>query len=126
MLKEMTKVRQVPGEQRRRWFSSQALDLIVWFDAAGAISGFQLCYDRLNDEKVLNWKIPDHYSHMAVDDGEGRAGRHKASPILVPGGDFRPEVAEAFRKEAAELPFEIVNLVLAKIVAYRPPEKRRA
>jgi hypothetical protein len=119
MLQEMTKVRQIPGEQRRRWFSSPAFDLIVWFDAADAIVGFQLCYDRLNDEKVLNWKTPDEYSHMAVDDGEGRAGRHKASPILVPGAAFKPgPLSEEFRREAAGIPFEIAGLVLKKISDY--------
>ncbi|MFI5345159.1 MAG: hypothetical protein ACHQ51_02180 [Elusimicrobiota bacterium] len=125
MLKEMTKVSQVPGEPRRRWFSSAAFDLIVWFDAADAIGGFQLCYDREKDEKVLTWKAPDEYSHMAVDDGEGRAGRHKASPILVPGKAFKPgDLAEKFRREAAEVPFGIANLVIAKIAGYRPPESR--
>ena len=121
MLREMTKVSQVPGEPRRRWFSSNAFDLIVWLDGAGGIGGFQLCYDRERDEKVLTWKAPDGYSHMAVDDGEGRAGRHKASPILVPGKAFQPgALEENFRKEAAELPHEIVELVLQKIAAYRP------
>jgi hypothetical protein len=124
MLCEMTKVRQVPGELRRRWFSSAAFDLIVWIDAAGAIAGFQLCYDREKNEKVLTWKAPDEYSHMAVDDGEGRAGRHKSSPILVPGGPFKPgALAEDFRREAAQLPFEIASLVLAKIAAYRPANR---
>ena len=121
MLQEMTKVRQVPGEERRRWFSSLEFDLIVWFDAADAITGFQLCYDRLDDEKVLNWKAPGEFSHMAVDDGEGRAGRHKSSPILVPGAKFQPgQLAENFKKEAAGVPTEIADLVLRKIAEYRP------
>lgn len=121
MLLEMTKVHQVPGEPRRRWFSSRGLDLIVWYGDAGEISGYQLCYDREDDEKVLNWKAPGQYSHMAVDDGEGRAGRHKASPILVPGAAFKPgALAETFRGEAKELPHEIAELVLRTIAAYRP------
>lgn len=120
MLQEMTKVSQVPGEPRRRWFSSQDLDLIVWHDPKDAIVGFQLCYDRRKDEKVLTWKAPDSYSHMAVDDGEGRSGRHKASPILVPGGKFAAEpLTSNFRAEAAKLPFEIADLVLRKLSSYK-------
>jgi len=121
MLQEMTKVSQVPGEPRRRWFSSRDFDLIVWLDDSNKVGGFQLCYDRQDDEKVLTWKAPDRYSHMAVDDGEGRAGRHKASPILVPGKAFQPgTLAEDFKKEAAGLPHAIVELVLEKIAAYHP------
>lgn len=121
MLVEMAKVSQVPGEPRRRWFSSAAFDLIVWHDPAGAVIGFQLCYDREKDEKVLTWKAPDAYSHMAVDDGEGQAGRHKSSPILVPGGAFAAEpLTTDFRREAAQVPYELVELVLDKLAAYRP------
>jgi hypothetical protein len=45
--------RQPTGEQQRRWFSSEDFDLIVWFDALGAIAQFELCDDRSDVERAL-------------------------------------------------------------------------
>jgi len=112
-------VRQIPGENRRRWFYSRTMDLIVWVAESGKIVGFQLCYDRERDERALIWRAPRYFTHMAVDDGEGRAFRHKASPILTPSGGFSaPRLAEAFRQESADLPPDIARLVSAKIAAF--------
>ena len=41
-LDEVQTPRQHPGEPRRRWFTSVALDLIVWYDPTGRPAGFQL------------------------------------------------------------------------------------
>jgi hypothetical protein len=130
MLKEVKTVRQVAGEHARRWFAAEAVDLIVWVDAAGAPVGFQLCYDRGGAEKALTWSSPDRFSHMAVDDGEGRAFRHKGTPILVPGGSFDgARVAKIFRAESAELPAGLARLIAAKIAEFgrrgRAPRRRR-
>ncbi len=35
-LVEIIHVRQVPGDPRRRWFSSDDMDLIVWYDDSDA------------------------------------------------------------------------------------------
>jgi hypothetical protein len=99
------------------------MDLIVWLGDDGGIAGFQLCYDRDKRERVVTWRAPDRYSHAAVDDGEGRAFRHKATPIIVPDGSFdAAAVAKAFEGESAEVPYAIVALVLQKLAAY--PERR--
>jgi hypothetical protein len=119
MLKEVSSVRQKRGEPRRRWFSSETLDLIVWFDAADSPCAFQLCYDVGADERALTWNEPDSFSHAAVDDGEGRDFRHKSSPILKPGSRFdAARVAALFAAENAEVPREISELVAAKIAAF--------
>jgi len=132
MLKESPSVRQAPGEPRRRWFSSAALDLIVWVDENGAAVGFQLCYDLGADERALTWSAPDSFSHSIVDDGEGRDFRHKGTPILRPGSalDAR-RAAELFAAERAELPHGLAALVAAKLAEFgrraaraaRPPRK---
>lgn len=112
MLREMPHVLQVAGEPRRRWFQSIALDLIVWYDNQDRPTGFQLCYDRGKPlaERALTWNAPASYRHLAVDDGEGRPFRHKATPILVPDGTFdTATVCEAFVRQSTELPMEIVN-----------------
>ena len=55
-LVEIIHVRQVPGDPRRRWFSSDDMDLIVWYDDSDAPIGFQLCYDKLRSERALRWE----------------------------------------------------------------------
>lgn len=107
---------QIPGQPPRRWFASKAMDLIVWLDAGGGPIWFQLCYDRERAEKALTWRSPSEFSHDAVDDGEGRDYRHKASPILAGPAPFdAAKTAAAFEAESADLPHGIARLVLDKI-----------
>ena len=54
--------------------------------------------------------------HMGIDDGEGRSLRYKATPILIPDGQFDAStVCEKFVLESAELPRDIVDLVVDKL-----------
>jgi hypothetical protein len=116
MLWEIPRVRQIPGEPRRRWFNSRAFDLIVWYDEVNSPVGFQLCYGKEKSERALPWNPPAKYNHMAVDDGEGRTFHHKATPILVPDGHFDASaVCEAFVRESTQLPRDIVDLVVGKL-----------
>src|SRR5712671_7091134 len=83
-LVEIIHVRQVPGDPRRRWFSSDDMDLIVWYDDSDALIGFQLCYDKLRSERALRWEPEVGYRHTAIDNGESNISpRYKATPILV-------------------------------------------
>lgn len=91
MLREIANIRQVESEPRRRWFSDENLDLVVWQDAGREIIGFQLCYDKQRSEHALTWMSGLGFSHNRVDDGENRPGRYKASPILVADGTFNME-----------------------------------
>lgn len=122
-LREITHTRQVPGEPRRRWFSSDALDLVVWFGDDGGIVGFQLCYDKLHAERALTWWARGHrLQHMAVDDGEPGGMRHKSSPVLVPDGVLdASKVLADFRAAAHELPPAIVAVVVAQLGNGAPP-----
>ncbi|HEX7558179.1 MAG TPA: hypothetical protein VF348_06855 [Usitatibacter sp.] len=122
MLREIPETRQIRGEPRRRWFNSEWMDLYVWYDTAGAPLGFQLCYGKPLDEKALTWFRPDDFSHMAVDHG-GPAGRGKETPLLVLDGLFLPgPVSTEFVREAAELPEDVAQLVLAMLRAYPGPD----
>lgn len=113
MLKEEKKVRQIPGERRRRWFSSADFDLIVWLNDDATFAGFELCYDKLLAEQSLVWHPESGFSHAAVDAGENGPDRHKASPIHVAGGRFdAPRVVAAFAAESADLPREVAEYVL--------------
>lgn len=113
---EIRNVRQIHGESRRRWFSSAHFDLIVWYSDTQVISGFELCYDKQRGEHALSWKEACGFQHMAVDDGEQRAGKYKAAPVLVPDGAFDVKRVHAqFARAGDSLPAEIYNLVLSKL-----------
>ncbi|HUQ27180.1 MAG TPA: hypothetical protein VM051_01220 [Usitatibacter sp.] len=116
MLREITTARRVPGEEKRRWFSSPDIDLFVWVNEAGAPTGFQLCYDKQLRERALTWTEERGFSHMGVDAGEARPGRHKGAPILTANGavDAR-RILDRFRDEAKALPEGFVQFVEDKV-----------
>lgn len=112
-LKESRQVKQVPGENRRRWFSSSDMDLTVWTDGSGGISGFELCYDRGKNERALRWKRGAGFVHERVDDGESRPGRHKATPVLLPDGIFDAKrISQLFEEQSRDIDPIVADLVL--------------
>ncbi len=117
MLKEMNHVRQVQGEPRRRWFGSDTMDLIIWFDAVESPVGFQFCYDKGDAEKALTWRLESGFSHMGVDDGEGGSRlNYKSSPILVANGRFNGERAiQLLQSNGEELPAVLREFVTSRI-----------
>jgi hypothetical protein len=119
MLREHSEVRQIPGEPRRRWFTSNQFDLIVWLGDEGGFAGFELCYDRQHRERALVWRPASGFSHMAIDDGEARPGKHKATPVLVADGLFDvARVRADFARESTSLPKELADYVLARLDLY--------
>lgn len=116
-LLEITHVRQVAGEDRRRWFSCPGMDLVVWYDSEGAISAFQLCYDKLHRERAITWKAGDSgITHAAVDDGESWPLNHKSTPILVPDGEWNAaDVLARFHAVAAALPDDLAAFVARQL-----------
>lgn len=118
-LRKMQATRQVPGEPRRRWFTSSSMDLITWH---GDAVGFQPCYDKGRAEKAVTWApAASGISAMSVDDGESDPSRHKATPILVPDGAPDLEAIRArFLEASAELPPGIVQAIAARL-ADAPP-----
>lgn len=118
MLREIPDPRQIPGEALRRWFSGSHFDLIVWHED-GAIVGFQLCYGKPHRERALTWKEGRGYVHTAVDDGEGRSGKYKETPLLVADGVFdSARVAELFRAHSAGIDPDVVAFVLHRILDF--------
>jgi hypothetical protein len=119
MLREITWVSQVDGEPRRRWFCDHDIDLIVWQEA-GNVVGFQLCYGKTRSEQALSWQSTGGYTHSRVDAGDCRPGRHKATPILVPGGDFDAfRVAGDFLLKSIAIEPSISAFVYAKLLEYK-------
>lgn len=118
MLREIRDVRQVPGEPRRRWFSDEDVDLIVWFDPKDRIIGFQLCYDKTTAQKALTWLELEGYRHSRIDDGDN-PGKMKSSPVLEADGHFdRDRVGRRFRENTGEAPENIADFVYDRIVHY--------
>jgi hypothetical protein len=118
-MKELINVRQIQGEPKRRWFYSEQFDLIVWYNNDELPSGFELCYDKIAKEKSIVWHASGGFAHMAVDGGESRTGRPKASPVLVPDGFFDAKrLYSAFTRESQLLPGDVAALVLTVIKAH--------
>lgn len=119
MLRETRSVRQIPGESPRRWFSDDFFDLIVWYSPRSDIEGFQLCYQKGRDEKALTWFKDAGFSHNRIDNGEGRPGHHKMTPILTPDGLFdKDSILGLFKKESTEIDFTIASFVCEKMMEY--------
>ena len=119
MFSEVPKVRQIEGEPKRRWFVDDDLELIAWFGGSGGIIGFQLCYKSDDEHKAITWHEGEGYCHSGIDDGEGRPGRHKASPILVCDGVFDKEnIGKRFARSAGSIPPGIAAFISRKIAEY--------
>ena len=115
MLRELTEVRQIPGEPQRRWFADDYFDLIVWFDNNGESIGFQLCYDIPGEERALTWREPTGFSHQRVDDGE-RQRPYKATPILVADGAVDDAaIARLFKERSHGMDQQVAGFVLGKL-----------
>lgn len=108
MLREIQNTRQVPGEQRRRWFFSHDQDLLVWFGEDGKPVAFQLAYGKYRAERALRWKQATGFAHYEVDAGiDGRE-----QPLLMPDGPFdAPGVLDGFLALSGEVPRDIVEFV---------------
>ena len=121
MLTEIRNPRQIPDEPRRRWFHSQDMDLIVWFDESESTESsppiaFQLCYDKALAEKALSWKPEHGFTHMSVDDGETGAGKYKEAPLLFPDGLVDSAALQRrFAIAGQALPDPIRSFVTAKL-----------
>ena len=105
MLRE-AKARQIPGEPRRRWFRDEDFDLFVWFAPDETICGFQLCYDKQEDQHAFTWFAGCAATHHRVDEPD-EAYAYGQSPMLVAGNALPAErvgmefVAASVRLEPA-------------------------
>jgi len=90
MLQKIRGVRQDDASRDRHGFQDDYFDLFVWTDAAGKVLAFQLCYDRLRNERVLAWGAERGFIHRRVDDGEEMPAKNM-TPIMVADGWFAAE-----------------------------------
>jgi hypothetical protein len=116
MLIEVTNTREIEGEPRRRWFWDHAVDLYVWYDDAGEVVQFQICYDKGPNEKALNWNRGTGLSHRGVDDGESGVFRMKSTPILTGRSELDlVAVRRVFEPAAGRLEYDLHEFILQKL-----------
>jgi Uri superfamily endonuclease len=121
MLTEYRNVRQNPGEDRRRWFSDEDIDLIVWQADSGRLSGFQLCYNKQRTEHALMWRAGQSLEHYRVDNGEP-GPRQNLSPMMANAPLLQVgDVQDRFAARSAEIDADVRNQVLAVLNKERKP-----
>ena len=125
MLRELSHIRQVLGEPRRRWFADDYFDLIVWVGDHGECIGFQLCYDTSGDEHALTWHKATGFKHHRVDSGELQRP-YKATPILVADGVMDcASLIQLFKERSRMMDQQVARFVLCQIEAVSPELKTR-
>lgn len=117
MLQEIVNVEQVKNEPRRRWFSSEFFDLILWFRNNQQIAGFQLCYDIAVNERAITWFREKGFSHNRIDQGDETSTMYKGTPILVRDGFFdNNQIAKKFYAESKNLEDRVREFVYSKLI----------
>ena len=104
MLKENPVVPRPEDTRLRRWFSDDAMDLILWYDKERKLEGFQLQYDKQTGDHSVTWK--------RVDLG---AGRYRS--VLVSDGPMdKKRVAVLFQRAGAEIDEPTYRFVLGRLM----------
>jgi len=127
MLIEEQHASQVPNDYFRRWFKDENLDLIVWYKTDGAIYGFQICYDRADNEKALRWLSDRGFSHYGVDSGEESPLSNRTPLFVTMEGCFETaQVLSRFRSSDERLPRQLRALVRRKLREYGRLHRQKA
>lgn len=120
MLVELPPRTPQPAEHRRRWFTDELWDLIVWFEPDDTVFGFQLCFDKTVGERALTWRRDSGYRLDQVDDGESSPSRNRTPLIRANGKELDSDwLAGEFIGVAQELEPWLKALVVQKIREYR-------
>ncbi len=108
----------IPQKNARQWFSDDYFDLIVWSAPDGALTGFQLCYDKYKKERALTWTMSNGYSHERVDDGESNPSKN-LTPVLVPDGACpTQDLIGLFLERNKEMDSRLRSFIVDKLRAY--------
>jgi len=103
MLEELLSIRQVRDDGFRRWFVDEDLELILWYDEAKTLAGFQICYDKLAGNRSVTWKK--------------RIGKDgKAKSVLVSDGPFnKPRLYALMEHSMGNLDAELRAFILKRL-----------
>src|SRR4051812_40446455 len=116
MLREFPEVRQEDRAGHRRWFQDEGMELIVWFDAANTVEGFQICYPgAAQREHALTWRVPGGFTHHRVDTGDTRPEKNM-TPILVADGEVPwARLGREFDERSAALEPGLRDFILLRL-----------
>lgn len=68
------------------WYCDDNWDLVIWINSDQTPRGFQICYDKDDDEKALTF-VHGEFSHELVD--EGNDNPHTNHSPVVGGGEIK-------------------------------------
>lgn len=115
-MREIVGVNQDVYQQRKRWFTCNEMDLFVWHDDSRKIISFQLCYDKLQNEKALMWTREAKFSHFYVDEG-AQPGNHPASPLFAEHSHFdNRAIVDSFVQHSKQIEQQVVEFVTSTIL----------
>ena len=130
MFREINVSKQAESGPKRRWYQSDYFDLYVFYIrhseradkyADREFVGMQLCYDIRHNQRTLEWKKDDGFSHHAVSKGGGDTlSDHGASSALLrKGGIFdSAKVIDRFMQDSSTLPGLVKTFVLKRLAEY--------
>jgi hypothetical protein len=118
MLQEEVRETEKNPEPRRRWFSDEYFDLVVWQSAGDGVVGFQLCYDRAGTERAVSWSRSRGYGHFRVDTGEDTPVKNKAPVLVSEGALAKEQVLARFFQASSTLDPVIRDFVLERLQEY--------
>jgi hypothetical protein len=114
-------IRHLTNDLDKSWTADDFLDLVVWYEAAERIFGFQLCYDRYDEPRVVTWTRKGGFSHCKVrTDGDWAQGAGR-SPVLQCCDDFPwRTVVREFMTRSPELEPLIRYFIMKQIMTHGP------
>ena len=129
MFREITISKKSEGGPKRRWYQSDYFDLYIFYvrhsermdkHADREFVGMQLCYDIRRNQRTLEWKKEEGFSHHAVQKGGDTMSDHGASAALLQkGGTFDSQkVIDLFMRDSGSLPGQIKTFVLKQLTEY--------
>jgi len=115
MLQEEARETEEARESRRRWFSDEYFDLVVWLSDSGSIASFELGDEKSRGERAVTWSDDSGYRHFRVD-ASGDTPMRNRTPILLPGGPFsKDQVITSFTERSRTLDPAIRAFVLQRL-----------
>ncbi len=118
MLCEIARVSQRDPPLRRRWFRDDYFDIFTWQTADGGLTGFQVCYDLPNRERVFSWRIGSGYAHDRVDGGEASPIKNR-TPILRADGELPLNtLLDEFDRRAGEIDANVRRFLRQHLLSY--------
>jgi hypothetical protein len=85
----------------------------LWYDAAGALGRFQLCYDRYGDEHAVTWDWEtNRLVHQAVQGGQGFYSHGTSGMLETPRKPPPDLLIQRFREVSESLPANARECIL--------------